>query len=720
MHPALENLLPMPRLVRPTGKNPILLCRNSVPAFHIDAGSSTSPVFAHTRELLKNALTEKGCLAPMNGAYPIRLNVDPDCPALAGHAMSDAYAIRITAGFAELTGYDAGGALYAVHTFLQLLSAEGGCLSVPEAEIVDWPSFPTRSLFIENRYGSDFLTFENWKQAIDYFSGMKLNELTVGVYGCWCQQFDGMISEYLYIPFKKYPQLRTPRHVKYYSVEQRKWIWRKNVLPVMFEENYLGDLIAYAKTRNIKIRPLFNSYGHNTLIPRLFPELSAKDESGSPTGFGVCTADERTYEIMFGLYDEIIDRYLAPNGIDTIHIGLDEVWEGIGMDADNPFRFHTPFCRCEKCRGKERSELMVEYIIRICRHLKAKGMHGVYIYQDMLQHEFDILDETLAQRLKDADVYDVVVIDWWNYAHESKIFKGKPLNDCFRSVVKPFTGYYHWSLPMEYLSNIRGCARLAKQYGFEGLDAYSSLEYCHDRSYRYLAELAWNIDTLEDQSGFLRRYAERLFPGTDGQAEAALEAMADMTDALRQDSQIGANDLFGQDYYMYTYVRADEPYPRRFPDGVFRSMKADEECWRNALHRINRQAADAADFFAAQVKAGSGDPFFARAWHAVALHYQTITDEYLGLLDLEKEQDASVAIKMLQKLCNARENLMRTAEQVRIPANAATYLRIQSVYRQILIDLLAYAEKRLADGKPFDLCLRDISVLTGETLRALR
>ena len=43
--------------------------------------------------------------------------------------------------------------------------------------------------------------------------------------------------------------------------------------PTMFEEDFFGEIIAYAKERNITVKPLMNSYGHNTLIPRLLPEL---------------------------------------------------------------------------------------------------------------------------------------------------------------------------------------------------------------------------------------------------------------------------------------------------------------------------------------------------------------------------------------------------------------------------------------------------------------
>lgn len=697
-------LLPLPHSVRYDNGSVQLH------GYNLQTEHCSHSVYAHACKLLAKTLSGMG-IAPADNGYLVHLTVNPGHPLLKEHQTAGAYAVTVTDASAELTGYDAGGALYAVQTFAQLM--QNGLL--PCCTIVDWPDFGTRGLFIEDRYGTDFMTREDWFRAVDYFAQMKLNTLTIGVYGCWCQQFDGMVSEFLYVPFHKHPELKTPRHVKYYSVSERKLIWKENVLPVMFEEDSLGDVIAYAKERGITVKPLFNSYGHNTLIPRMFPELSAKDENGNPTGFGVCTADERTYEIMFELYDEIIDRYLTPNGIDAMQIGLDEVWEGIGMDMKDPFKFHTPFCRCEKCRNKERSELMIEYIIRLLQHLKQKGMRSVYIYQDMLQYEFNVLDERLAQRLRDADVYDIAVIDWWNYAHESRIFRGLPLNSCFRSIIKSFTGYYHWSTPMEYLSNIRGCARLAQQHGFEGMEAYSSFDYCHDRSYRYMAELAWNIDTLEKQPEFLKRYAAFAFPGS-GDDEEALLLMADMTNNLRQDGNPGAALMYQLDYYTYSYVAADKPYPRRFPEEVFEKLHSNLSMYEAAFRRIRAQATRALTLFGRVEQ----NDYLTQTWRAIALHYQVVADEYLGLLALEKETDAQKAAVSLKKLLESRESLMLTAEKTRIKANQLMYLREQSIYRQILCDLLAHAEKLAAENKPCHVDLTHLDGITGEALRALR
>ena len=77
---------------------------------------------------------------------------------------------------------------------------------------------------------------------------------------------------------------------------------------------------------------------------------------------------------MFNIYDEIIDRYLKPNGVTSFHIGLDEVWNMIGHYEDDLQKDKSPFCQCDKCREKDYGDLIVEYVIKIAKHLKEKGI----------------------------------------------------------------------------------------------------------------------------------------------------------------------------------------------------------------------------------------------------------------------------------------------------------------------------------------------------------
>ena len=630
-----------------------------------------SDVFGEAVALIKNKFNalaaldggDCSCCCCNNNLYPIYIKVGMD-----GGDRPDSYIIDIKDNKTEIIGYDAGGAYYAAVTFIKLLYSENGNIYLPLCKINDWPDFIDRGLFLEDRLGSDFMSLDEYKDAVDYLSLMKYNQLTVGVYGCWCVQYDNIISEYLYIPFEKYPGLKTPRNIKYYSVAERKWIYVKDILPKMFEDDYFGELIKYGKKKNIKIKPLFNSLGHNTLIPRVFPEVSAKNENNEDTGKGFCTRNEKTYEIMFGIYDEIIDRYLAPNGVDALQIGLDEV----GYDD---------FCKCGRCVNEDRSELMLEYIINVCKHLKSKGMKSVYIYHDML-FEFGVLNETLVERLKAENVYDVAVIDWWSYSNSGEhLFGGKKINGLFRAITKPFTGYYHWVIPMEYNPNIYLCAKLARDFNMEGIESYSAFDYCFDRTFKYQAELSWNVSMLDESGSFYERYAYEFCPEDHEAAYTALSIMNDIMTNCR------LNEL---EYYWFTYARPDQPYPRNFPGGAFSYILNDMQGWLEYLKLIKTKSAAAIEFFKNNVYSPQ---FINNVWLATAMHYYTYSDEYetITLLHKNKAEKAEI-LRELKRLLKQHETFMRQVENTRIKGNLYIYQRNHTITRQFYIDTIKYFE----------------------------
>ncbi len=232
----------------------------------------------------------------------------------------EAYCLDINQGDITIYANEGKGAFYGAQTLNQLIKIERNLLVLPVCKINDWPDKRHRGLFVENRYGTDRMTLHDWRKLIDYMASMKMNFLGVGVYGCWCIQYQNEISEYLYLPINKYPDLKTRRKVVYYSILNNKWE-TIDYLPEMYEADFFGELIKYGKSKNIIVSPQFNSMGHNTLIPRLYPEVSARDEQGKLTGFGFCTLIDKTYNVLFEIFDEIIDRYLMPNGINWFNIG---------------------------------------------------------------------------------------------------------------------------------------------------------------------------------------------------------------------------------------------------------------------------------------------------------------------------------------------------------------------------------------------------------------
>jgi N-acetyl-beta-hexosaminidase len=305
------------------------------------------------------------------GTYPIRLQLDPDHTSWAGQTTQpEAYFLELNAQEGTLIGASDAGLFAGCQTLRQLLGKAGE--EVPALRIVDWPDFRYRGLYIESKWGPDLMTLDDWKGLVDYMAALKFNSLGVGVYGCWVTQYNNQTTEFLMLPFPDHPQLATPKTLRYYSPAAQEW-QTLTYLPRMVTEDFFGDLVAYAKEQNISVRPHFNSPGHNTLIPRVYPEISAKDASGTPLGYGYCLSNPRTYELLFSLFDSVIERYLRPHDVDWFHIGLDEVTGYMGIDPAKPTEVLEPWCQCAACRERPHALQLQEYALKVCAHLKGAG-----------------------------------------------------------------------------------------------------------------------------------------------------------------------------------------------------------------------------------------------------------------------------------------------------------------------------------------------------------
>ena len=696
-------LIPYPQTVVSDGTE-ITIGQIASASFTLIIQDNNSPVFEEATQLLRQALVDRCCItdAKKDAAYTITLSTNADDAHFTDVEKAEAYYIEITSKSALLCGKDDAGTFYAAVTFAQLLHTVGTDIRLPICTILDYPDFARRGNFIECRYGTEFLTLDDWKRAVDYFASMKNNQLTIGVYGCWSDQYDNAPAQYLYLPIKKYPALQTPKTVRYFSVHENKWVCRENQLPTMFEEDYLGELIAYAKRKNVTVKPLFNSLGHNRLIPTVFPEVSAKTEDGVPTGYGFCTRSTQTIELLFDIYDEIIERYLLPNGIDSIQIGMDEV--------GGPH-----ICHCEKCKDSTHQELMIEFIIKICKHLKERGMKHIYVYHDMLYNSFNCVNESLKALFIREGIYDEVVIDWWTYEDPDHLFwdKADGVNGLFRSTIKPFTGYYHWTIPTDNNPNIRACAQVARKHGFEGMEAYGALDYCFDKNFLCLAESAWNTEKALDVNNFDKRYSFLRFPNSSGIAQTALQAMAiamqDETHASYMNSA-----CYKLEYYFYCYRKKADPPLRPFPQAVFDSVIFPEpERFRDYLQMLSEKAAIAVDIFENRSKDCG---IYNDIWLLSAKHYQALADEYLTLWHFYNA-NAAGALDSVELLCELdrlilqREKVMALAEKVRMPATQYTYLRNMCVFRQFYLEL----REHVKSGGAFELALPESDIF-----RALR
>ena len=281
----------------------------------------------------------------------------------------------------KITGFGENGLLYGVITLEQLIGQDA---QLPALEVLDWPENPYRGFKEECRYGSNMMQRHEWMEMLEDMASKKMNLLGLALYGCWTVQYDGKISQFLYMPVDGRPELKTPMRVKFYSPEQQAWVEYEK-LPPIFAENFLEDIFARARDLGIQICPNWNSFGHNTLLPTVYPETAPVNLEGVPQMYGYCTSSQATYDLLFSIFDQIIDKYMIPYGMDMMSLNLDEVHAGNGRDEQKPFEVKDPWCQCPACRDQDKGDIFINHAVKLTAYLKKKGIKSVLMACDMLQ-----------------------------------------------------------------------------------------------------------------------------------------------------------------------------------------------------------------------------------------------------------------------------------------------------------------------------------------------
>ena len=686
----MNKFFPTPREITDSGKL-VKIATLAGCGFNIKV-KGEGAILTSATEFLTAELNKKcAILPPFEGKYSISFSVSRRDPRLAGKG-EEAYAVSITEKSAKLVSATDRGSYYAAVTLAELIEVRGNGVYLPVCEMVDYPKFTKRGVLVESRY-NDFMTLDDWKSAVDDFARLKLNKMEVATYGCWSMQYDGKRSEQQYIPFKTLPEFSNPKARKFYSVKEGGWVNIPDTEPTMYSEDFFGEVIAYGKKKNVEVFPLFNSLGHNTLLPRIMPEISAIDADGNPTHNGLCTANEKTYETIFALYDELIDRYLAPNGITSFAVGLDEVGD-------------AAFCKCPACRDRSKPDIFIDHAIRLLKYLKSKGMKEVYVYNDMFLYIFDNLDEKLAQRFKDAGVYDIMVMDWWNYGAGVDFFRGLAgkINKSFeKSIIRPMSGYWHWQGWSDNTLNISECAAKGEEVGFDGMISYSSYEPCLDYNYSFLSEACWSPigDKVKAPILFAEKYIARNYPDHTSEALDSWMHIRHRLHPYNYTEKPPANSEFAQ--YVYSYVKAGMDYPRNHIAEIMAKIDSNPARYLTYLEELNARAAKAYSFFTGDESTPSHVNENMVTTIAEQMAY---SNEMLTLYRIYKDSPTGKLSngeieELVRSLIRARKAHMLRVENSRLEAIRHQTLRMMTVNLEYLWELLCKVEEAIAAGEQF-------------------
>ncbi|MBR5902637.1 MAG: family 20 glycosylhydrolase [Clostridia bacterium] len=709
---------------------------------------------------LRQALSDTA--GPSGGSLPIILELGA-----APEGMPNAdqgYRLTVGTDGVRITGFGDRGLLYGAVTLCQMLEMQGGKITLPQLEITDWPDLEKRGHFIESRYGTNLMELEDWKSIIDDLVEKKQNIMSMSLYGCWGMQYDGEVCEYVYFSLSKYPKLKTTVNTKYYSVKNRCWTDKREATPIA-EQDFLLELCKYAKQNGVELVPLINSYGHNTLIPRMYPEVSAKFPDGSPTYNGYCTSSDATYELLFDIYDAIIDRYLKPCGFESFDIGMDEIDDQsgvIGVYPDDPFSARPAFCECEKCRDVPNYLKFVDHAVKLASHLKQKGMKNVYVCNDMFFRSFDpkrdfyltpILDAQRAAsgdtsitaamdnhlalfwgELKKHGLQDTIVMNWWKYTdiRERMSFTPEDISSSrLRSIVKPMNGYYHWNVLRHAVINSHILAQVASAAeGCTGYVSYSSWDRMFDRTNSAQAAFTWGLEQARDPGHQLQNYCKRLFGEYWRQGVRAFELL-DLCN--REGNEVYENGKKVLDsrmlaertlaYYLFSYIAKDKPYPRNFPGESMQTILQNRDEHQRLMLQVSASAKQASKLFS--LCAQSPNPcgrYYALRYQLEADNFAVLCDDWLALLTMHdmcasRQADAASEIKLLAaERKNARLQLMERIETLKEHYLHSSHLRNQSIFMQLFADIENYA----AGGDVFALDFCDLRPIASARLNNLR
>lgn len=619
----------------------------------------------------------------------------------------EGYCLSVTADGIDIVGYGEKGLLYGVITLEQLC---GGITQLPALKITDWPESPTRGIKQESRYGSNLMEREDWMALLEDLVSKKLNTLALSFYGCWMVQYDNRVSEYLYMPVKKHPQLQTPMVVKYFSPKENRWI-EYETLPPIFRDNLLEDIFRRARDLGIQIVPLWNSFGHNTLIPRLIPEVASVSEDGEPQMCGFCTSSQATYDLLFSIYDQIIDDYMIPYGMTAMSLGLDEVHESIGKFSDDVFKVRDPWCSCPACRNKEKGDRFIEHTVKLMAYLKKKGIKSVYMYCDMIQEgrrsKLGWLGDKLLAAAEAAGVKDTLVIDWWSYHDipEKNWIKTVHPELGLRNVLAPWNGYHTWVLTLQPLGNVQLLAEVNKRDGGEGIIAYAMWDKSCDRTHEAVAEYSWGYEQAGTPKELTRRYALRNFGSRAGEAyrayrlmDWALEQRYTKKWATPEKDYISLKDLmlYKLSPYNYSYAKVGMRYPRVFVDEALEFVLTMRNDVERALYTVSAMAREARAIFLDLAQAPDCDQTMA-LWQAYECeNYQVLAEDWLALLeiyDLCADGDYPAIAAICHSRQQARLAVMARCEQTKdrffVEAMA---MRQHGIFLQLFADMAAYVE----------------------------
>jgi len=358
-------IVPMPRRIAMTAGTPleatVLACENT-------GGFTTAA------KKVTTFLTERQVKIDPTAKVKIIFTTD--------HALGpEAYTIEITSDYARITAADAAGAWYAAATLTQIMTVNGGKVSLSPGKIEDAPALKMRGalLFLDNMTANE-TTMTNLKNLIRALAELKYNTLFM------------MFADNLQYDTVQFPGRRGKA----------------------FAKNQVRELLAVAEACHIKVIPYFQTMSH---CPWILSNPAHRKwlEDPAQTGWNVtwCPSNPEVKKFFTAILKETAELFHP----EYIHLGFDEIgaWR-----------------QCEKCKAQPADRLLSESITYYHDYLKTLGIKTI-IYQDELlawNPEARAASRAQAWKAREQLPRDITINIWYyapspqNIAAQIKTFTG--------------------------------------------------------------------------------------------------------------------------------------------------------------------------------------------------------------------------------------------------------------------------------------------------------
>ncbi|MDF2714202.1 MAG: hypothetical protein K0R28_1127 [Paenibacillus sp.] len=579
------------------------------------------------------------------------------------------------------------GILHGVQTLIQLLQSETSrdLLCLPLAEIEDEPDVAVRGFFAECFWGSDLMELGDWKAMVDEMVSFKLNTLGIGIYGCWGSRYPtdaNSRSEFLFAPVLDHPEPLPERQIHYFDPVVKQTAI-KTYLPALYVNDGLGQLIAYAVERGIRVVPQFNGPGHSLMLPRLYPHISAVNERGEATGSGYSLTHPDTFPMLKRIFKRVIDRYMLPYGQTWFHIGMDEItgWSAADLAVYSP------------------RQLLELYLVEIGRYLIENGMEKVILWHDMAE-SLTGFDESFEALLERHELAGKVVIQWWNYT--MPVFSAKTVRGA-EGWMAPSTGYMSGMFYQDYVENVENRVNEGVEHSFQGVMAYTLYSPTFRRNTAFLAEKSWNT-RKRDAADFDRLYAGWIV--SDEPIQWA-KGMGDMRKLFEYSSTFTLLAEIGVFF-------GSSDITRSYPAGIIRSVSATDGTHK--AYRVTRALARNALLSFERGRAVPGREYDLQVIRFECRRAAGLIDALLGLVDavraMERLGDGPVARR--SELAHIGERLERELD-----ALDALLVEMQEVLPAYMVyvgwrEYMFLREAMRKQAEQLTLLSRDKAILSGE------